>query len=314
MRTLRSLPSDGEQSLYDVSFMLGYISRDFVYVYSGTDHATYKDQVRYHWISDTQVQLDESSDYPAGVQINVRRVVPRDRLIVDFEDNGRLGEKSVDASNLQPLMILEEIDDGFVNISKEDVILQDMDMGGKKITNLGDGTSMTDAVTLGQLLTRTDVPQELLDKMLLLADEVEQYFLDTKELNNEWKTMTFKLHTVCDDDDQYAKWDAVGNVLHMYLHSGPDGKQGVQGIQGQRGIQGIRGATGSVGAQGNTGPPAPEGEVGPQGPIGDSPMSLSFGNARISGDGDLVFDYVGELDGTEMSVNTSGNMIITMVD
>lgn len=109
-QTIRAFTSDGVRTLYPVSFDLGYVSRDYVYVYSGND---YTNQLSYTWKNESEVELDIPA--PLGQVIYIRRVVPRNKPFNDYEDGAVLREKNLDDSFVQALMINEELSDGFAN-------------------------------------------------------------------------------------------------------------------------------------------------------------------------------------------------------
>jgi hypothetical protein len=147
--TIRTTTSNGAQVLFSVDFALGFISRGHIYVYTGSDE-DYATQLTYTWVSDSQIQLDAPQNL--GVDVKVRRVVPRDIPVNDYEDGAILHERNLDASFAQALMINEELDDGFM-VDDADVwaLRNTLNMLGHTITNLAEGVLPTDAVTLAQV-------------------------------------------------------------------------------------------------------------------------------------------------------------------
>jgi hypothetical protein len=163
--TLREFTGTGLHVVHDVDFDLGYIRREFVYVYLQGDH--YTNQLDYFWRNSTQIELREP--VAADVKYEMRRVVPRNELVNDYEDGAILRESNLDASFLQSLMILEEVEDGFSSVDGDFQLLSDLDMRGNDIKNVGqldtngidmnsgqvknlaDATDAQDAVTLHQL-------------------------------------------------------------------------------------------------------------------------------------------------------------------
>jgi len=109
-QTIRTNVGDGVQTLYPVSFDLGYVSRDYVYVYTGDDYTV---QLDYVWISDSQIEL--STPVAIGIEFYIRRVVPRNVPFNDYEDGAILRESNLDDSFVQALMINEELSDGFAD-------------------------------------------------------------------------------------------------------------------------------------------------------------------------------------------------------
>ena len=137
---------DGSTTVYDVTFTLGYMRREFVYVYLQTNG--YTQQLSYAWINSSQIELD--TPVPVGVAFSIRRVVPRDVPVNDYEAGAILREDNLDDSFLQHLMILEEIEDGYF-VAEGDFRLQsNLDMVGNRVTNVGAAVNTGDAVPLGQ--------------------------------------------------------------------------------------------------------------------------------------------------------------------
>lgn len=117
--TIRTYTSDGVQVLYPVDFVNGFIKREYVFVYL-TENA-YTTQVAYTFISDSQIQL--TSPVALDGVFHIRRVVPRDVAVNDYTDGSVLKEKNLDDSYDQAIMILEEIEDGYIT---PDILLSDL--------------------------------------------------------------------------------------------------------------------------------------------------------------------------------------------
>jgi len=149
MYTIIEEISNGSKTLYDVTFDLGFSSRDDVYVYSGTDHDLYQTQLDYTWPNNTQIEL--VTPVTNGVQVNIRRVVNRNELICAYADGTIIHEANLDKSFKQALMILQEIKDGF-NAPLEEVIQrQNLDMNNHLIKNVLAPVDAGDAVNLETL-------------------------------------------------------------------------------------------------------------------------------------------------------------------
>lgn len=133
---------DGSTTVYDVTFHLGYMRREFVFVYlTGSEHTQ---QLSYSWINSTQIELD--APLAAGVNFNIRRVVVRDAPVNDYEAGAILREDNLDDSFLQHLMILEEIEDGYSTVVGDYVIRSDIDMLAHRVKNVGPATEDGDAI------------------------------------------------------------------------------------------------------------------------------------------------------------------------
>ena len=142
--TIRPYTGDGTTVLYNIDFTLGYIRKAYVYVY--LEGNLYTDQLAYTYINDTQIQL--TTPVANGTVFNIRRVVPRDSIVNDYEDGASLQEENLDDSFKQAIMALEEIQDGYTDPSGTFSVNTDLDMLNNKIVNLGAAVNPNDAVRL----------------------------------------------------------------------------------------------------------------------------------------------------------------------
>ncbi len=169
--TTRPYIGDGVTTIYPIDFTLGYINRDYVYVYLN-EVESYTTQLSYTWIDNSQIQL--SAPVADGVPFTIRRVVPRDELVNDYEDGSILREENLDQSFKQTLMALEEIQDGYADPDGILTIDALLDMLGHRITNLGIALEDTDAVPFGQLKDFVMSEQGALDLLERVEDAVEE--------------------------------------------------------------------------------------------------------------------------------------------
>lgn len=137
---------DGSTTVYSVTFSLGYMRKEFVYVYLASQQ--YTTQLDYSWINSTQIEL--YAPLPVGTKFHIRRVVVRDQPVNDYESGAILRENNLDDSFLQHLMIQEEISDGYFVLSGDYVVQEPIDMLGNKIVNVGNAIDPADALPLGQ--------------------------------------------------------------------------------------------------------------------------------------------------------------------
>lgn len=147
--TRNDFTGDGTTTVYTPSFALGFLQQSDVYVSLDTDD--YTTQLDYTWLNSTQIVLN--TPVASGVGFNIRRVVDRNAPINDYEAGAILRESNLDASFLQALMILHEIEDGYITTSPPWVVETlrlngILDMDGNRITNLGQPIDLTDAVRL----------------------------------------------------------------------------------------------------------------------------------------------------------------------
>ena len=139
-KTYRIYPSEGSRTLYPVDFGLGYLDKSHVYVYKGNLLEDHTIQTQYAWINDNQIEL--STPLLEGEQLVIRRITPKNQLINNYEDGSRLIEKNLDDSYKQSLMVIEELQDGLINVD----VVKDLDMRGFQIKNLGAPSHELDAV------------------------------------------------------------------------------------------------------------------------------------------------------------------------
>lgn len=85
----------------------------------------------------------------AGTMLRIRRVVDKEKNYAEFDRNVMLDMKSLNGSFIHLLEISQELLDGFY--PEVYFVKQNVNWGGNKIINLGDGTDQKDAVNKGQL-------------------------------------------------------------------------------------------------------------------------------------------------------------------
>jgi hypothetical protein len=169
--TIRPYTGDGTTVLYPVDFDLGYIRKSHIYVYlEGNDYAV---QLGYTYISDVQIQL--VTPVASGTVFNIRRVVPRDSLVNDYEDGAALHEGNLDNSFKQALMIQEELSDGFANLDGSFNVLSDIDL-----KDTFKGINSVDPVNAGDLVTLRYLQTIFLQPDPELINDLSQaYIFDT---------------------------------------------------------------------------------------------------------------------------------------
>lgn len=85
----------------------------------------------------------------AGTKLRIRRVMEKEYPYAEFDRGITLDMKSLNNSFIHLLSITQELLDGFY--PEGYFVKQDVNYGGHKITNLGDGTDPKDAVNKSQL-------------------------------------------------------------------------------------------------------------------------------------------------------------------
>lgn len=86
---------------------------------------------------------------PVGAEILIRRVMPRNVPYSDFSRGNPFSQDALNNTNLQMLYLIQEIYDGYLPAGF--YFRVDIDMRGKKLINLGDGSADGDAVNMKQL-------------------------------------------------------------------------------------------------------------------------------------------------------------------
>tara|TARA_R110000851_G_scaffold57574_1_gene134051 strand:- start:7782 stop:8867 length:1086 start_codon:yes stop_codon:yes gene_type:complete len=130
--TIRPHTGDSVTTLYNVSFDLGYIDKDHVFVY--LDGNVHTSQLSYVWLNTTQIQL--TAPVATGTVFYIRRVVPRNSLVNDYEDGAVLDELHLDNSFKQTLMVSEETLDGFYDVDGNLFLRGDVDLDGHNLNNV----------------------------------------------------------------------------------------------------------------------------------------------------------------------------------
>ncbi len=166
--TIRTYTGDGVNTLFPIDFDLGYIRKEFVYVYTG-ELGDYETQLEYTWANTSQIELSEP--IAVGTEFYIRRIVPRDIIVNKYEDRSILKERNLDNSHRQHVMIIQEIDDGFLTLNdiyrfKPDIevdnltvketltvegetSLQETSLNGQKLRDVGTPETLTDGATKG---------------------------------------------------------------------------------------------------------------------------------------------------------------------
>ena len=102
--TKRTYPSDGARTVYPIDFTLGYLQEADIYVHTGDPQT----QLGYSWVDANNIELDSPH---TGSDFFIQRIVERSELEVDYSAGAKLTADNLDTSNLQHLMITEELTD-----------------------------------------------------------------------------------------------------------------------------------------------------------------------------------------------------------
>lgn len=94
---------------------------------------------------------------PVGAEVLIRRIMPKNVPYSDFARGNPFSQDTLNNTNLQQLYVVQELLDGF--LPEGFYFKQDVNMGGHKLVNLGEGTGSGDSVNwdqfdeLGQRIT-----------------------------------------------------------------------------------------------------------------------------------------------------------------
>jgi hypothetical protein len=134
---------DGVSTQFSVNFALDYVDPTHVTARVGTEVDGLGDPV-YRTITFITTNLLQISGDPAGVGVQVlfERTVPKDELIINYNNGDVLDEINLDTSQKQVIMAVQEVLDG-----RFTTLTQDLDMGGFTAVNLRDPEEDTDAAT-----------------------------------------------------------------------------------------------------------------------------------------------------------------------
>lgn len=140
---------NGSTNSFTLSFPSGFISREDVKCRVGSEVDGGGDPVyrAITWITDGLVTISGDPP-PIGVNnVQFIRTVSAEELVHTYSDGVAIEADNIDASNLQPLMLIQEYLDGRHEVDVD----ADKDMADHKIINLAAGVSAHDAVRMDQL-------------------------------------------------------------------------------------------------------------------------------------------------------------------
>lgn len=143
---------DGVTTQYPLNFTLGILSRDYVTCRVGSEVDGLGAPVyrTLEWVTDGLVNI-QGAVPGNNVPIVFKRTVPKYELQHDYSYGVPITEENLDESNLQTMMAIHEFLDGRL----ESGFVQDLNMNGSKITDLGAGSDPNDAVNFAQLQSYT---------------------------------------------------------------------------------------------------------------------------------------------------------------
>ena len=134
--------SDGTLVLLDIS--ISYIERSEILVYF--DGVPQTEGATWAWVGVSDAKINFSPAIANGVEVTVKRVTDLSDLRHRYSEGAAFTANSMDESFEQVLHIAQEATEGSLGGD----FFQDINMHTYKIKNLGQATSPTDAVSLGQ--------------------------------------------------------------------------------------------------------------------------------------------------------------------
>lgn len=140
--SVHTYEGDGTDRQLTINFTLGFLSREDVHAYVDGEET----ERTITWINDGLITIGAVS---SGTGIIVRRETTKTALQHDFSDGAVIGEQELDESNLQTIMLVHEILDGFRDPAF--ARRSDEDMNGYQFINLGAPVEATNAVRLQDL-------------------------------------------------------------------------------------------------------------------------------------------------------------------
>lgn len=163
--TNRKYTGDSITTQYPIDFDLGYLNeKSYIYVYLEGNEPS--NQLSYSWVNTSQIELD--TPVPSGQVFNIRRIIPRDELVNDYTDGAILREKNLDNSFLQALMIVQEIQDGWIEPDTGEFLVNtDINLLGNKVINSGEPELPADLTTKNYVDSAIAVLQEFSEKQFV---------------------------------------------------------------------------------------------------------------------------------------------------
>lgn len=155
---------------FDIPF--DYLSRKFVRVslVSDDNRRLLSNITEYRYVSKTRVKLLAATT--GFDRVEIRRFTSASERVVDFNDGSVLRANDLNVSQLQSAHIAEEArDSSLMALSEND--MGDLDAKGRRIVNLADGRSSTDAVNMGQLDEKLGEATGVLGEILDAEDRID---------------------------------------------------------------------------------------------------------------------------------------------
>lgn len=166
-----------EQQIYpagaqNVTVSIAYLDKSFIYVYLDGVLTT-----NYTWASDAVIRLD--TPLTATTEILLVRRTEKEYLFIEFASGAPFISENLDTQNTQFLHLAQEMVEG----RSIEGFYGDISMNGYKITNLGRGTELGDAVNKEQL-DEVDTRVTNLEQAIAPATVTVPWWVVTEEESN----------------------------------------------------------------------------------------------------------------------------------
>lgn len=109
--TYREYPPSDSRVLYPVDFDLGYLRKEYVFVYSGDNPQI---QLDYTWVNANEIELATPPTEP----FTIRRLVESNELVNDYVAGAILSADNLDDSFMQTLMLAQEMGEKIVDTER----------------------------------------------------------------------------------------------------------------------------------------------------------------------------------------------------
>lgn len=187
---------------------MAYLDRSYIHLYLNDVEVN-----DFTWDSDTLIRFGAALE--ASTKVTVVRRTARDYLYILFAEGAAFIKENLDTQNTQFLHLAQELVEG----RAIDGFFGEINMNGYKITNLGPGTELGDAVNVGQLNTVSDRVTSL-EQAIVIDDTTSfpWYTITTTETSTISPPYIFNkgavfINGVCQTPGY--SYDILNNQIHL---------------------------------------------------------------------------------------------------
>lgn len=106
--SINTIPGNGTQTVFEISFAGGYISREHIKAYTARPGSTNVDTAL-EWMGPNTVRIAQPT--PIGSTLVIYRDTPKDKPLADFNDGAVVTETNLDTNAKQSVFIAAEVQD-----------------------------------------------------------------------------------------------------------------------------------------------------------------------------------------------------------